>query len=65
MKKLLTIIGVITALSSCTKEASFEKTCGTVTDKDLLRHLLYIDGKAIEVGLVQVNTYKIGDTYCQ
>lgn len=66
MKQLFTILLTALVLTSCSKETSFERSCGTITAIHASQREIIVDGnQPVKVTLQQLTTLKVGDTFCR
>lgn len=67
MKQLFTTLCLAAiAFTSCSKETSFERSCGTITAIHASQREIILDGSTpVQVSLQQLTTLQVGDTFCR
>lgn len=69
MRKTIFTLLTAVVLLSCQKEVSYEQSCGIITKIDYLQKKITVNYSgnlvSIPVGLLFINNYKVGDTYCK
>lgn len=66
MKQLFTILLTALVLTSCSKETSFERSCGTITAIHVAQRQIILDGTTpVSVSMAELIVLKTGDQYCR